>query len=66
MTNQHDQNERLDHATRQRLARLGSLPVDTSPLEHKLRAAGVSLGGSSRHDFPALAGQGGSDSRRRR
>lgn len=51
MTNQHDQNERLDHATRQRLARLGSLPVDTSPLEHKLRTAGVSLGGSSRMIF---------------
>lgn len=51
MTNHPDQNQRLEQATRRRLAKLGSLPVDTRRLEQKLRAGGVSRVGSSHRFF---------------
>ena len=51
MTEHLDHNQRLDRATQRRLARLGTLPVDTSRLEQKLRAAGVPRAGSSHMVF---------------
>lgn len=41
MTNHPDHEQRLDQATRMRLTKLGSLPVDTSRLEQRLRASAV-------------------------
>lgn len=51
MTEHPDQKQRLDQATRHRLTKLGSIPMDTGRLEQRLRSQVASQDSSSRMVF---------------
>ncbi len=54
MVSNHDHEQRVEDATRRRLAGLASLPVDTRRLEQRLKAAGVTPGGPA---YPFFLGR---------